>query len=595
MATKPEEWESESESSESEKFTDAGSEASSAESHEARGILDKDSDEEELERLVLGDKAGFRENLFKSGADADGDEYEDDFQMGEADVGGLEEVDDADLFMLDTGTGAGSGAAPVAARTKEHGDAPAWEDSDDERLVVSLAGATRLRKLRTTEADDFVTGAEYSRRLRQQFLRLNPAPAWARETNSERPSKRRRSSAAADSDSSSDDSNAADDLSAQPLEKLLRDVRRLAGQDGGKGSSRKRRLQPEVINIQKTREIPDTHTKPVSSLSFHPEFPVLLSSSAASLMYLHHIAPEAQPTPNPQLTSVQAKGVNVQRAAFLYPKGDKIFFAGRRRYFHSWDLPSGVVQKTTQIAGHSKEHKYVDQFRLSPCGRYMGIVATDRKGSGVINILDVASTKWITAARLSSRHGIADYAWWSNGNGMTILGVDGQVGEYSLESRAFIGIWHDDGCIGGKVIALGGHGGPQTLGEDRWVAVGSSTGIANIYERSTLIELANNKADDAPPSISIKERPTPTRVLEQLITAVTVLTFSPDGQLLAVASGKKTDAFRLVHLPSCTVYRNWPTQQTPLGRITAVAFGSDSDVLAVGNDAGKIRLWQIRS
>jgi len=42
------------------------------------------------------------------------------------------------------------------------------------------------------------------------------------------------------------------------------------------------------------------------------------------------------------------------------------------------------------------------------------------------------------------------------------------------------------------------------------------------------------------------------------------------------------------------VYQNWPTNQTPLGRITAVAFGRHDRVLAVGNDVGKVRLWDIR-
>ncbi|KAJ6783599.1 hypothetical protein PWT90_05275 [Aphanocladium album] len=93
----------------------------------------------------------------------------------------------------------------------------------------------------------------------------------------------------------------------------------------------------------------------------------------------------------------------------------------------------------------------------------------------------------------------------------------------------------------------------------------------------------------------LKERPSPTRTFEQLVTPITVLAFSPDGQLFAFGSQQKKDALRLVHLPTCTVYRNWPTEQTNIGRITAVAFGRQSNLLAVGNDAGKIRLWDIRS
>jgi WD40 repeat protein len=543
-------------------------------------LYDKDSDEEELERLVLGNKAGFRAQLFKDDGlfDSTWDVEGKELQLAEQDPE-LEDIEDADLFMFDTGAAPGTAQITKAAKSTD-GNAPVWEDSDDDRLAISLAGATRLRKLRQTEAEDLVSGTEYSRRLRQQYLRLNPLPAWAREADG-RPSKRRRSSAASDS-SADDDSDS--EISAQPLEKFLRDVNSLAGA----GSTKKRRLRPEVIDIQRTREIPDKHKAPVACLSFHPEYPVLLSSSTASVLYLHHIAPAAHPTPNPQLTSVQVKQVDVRRAEFLYPHGDKVFFAGRRKYFHHWDLKTGTVQKTTQILGHRLEHKTMERFRLSPCGRYMAIVASTRKGGGIINVLNTTSMQWIAAARLSSQNGIADFAWWSTGNGMTILGRDGQVGEYSMESRSFVGVWHDEGCVGGIVLALGGHQGPAVLGDDRWVAVGSNSGITNIYDRNELVVLKSEE-------VTIKERPTPTRVFEQLVTPITHIVFSPDGQLMAFGSQHKKDALRLVHLPTCTVYRNWPTEQTPLGRITAVAFGNQSDLLAVGNDTGKIRLWEVRS
>ncbi|OHE95805.1 U3 small nucleolar RNA-associated protein [Colletotrichum orchidophilum] len=592
-----------------EKFSDEEEEVTSSEESELeeeaprqrkpKPVFDeKDSDEEELEKLVLGGKADFREQLFRN--DVLGDierlEREKNHQLTKPDdEPTLEDVADHDLFFLDTGVPAAKGSAQAGKAgskqetTAADENAPAWDDSDDERLTVSLATATRLRKLRITEAEDVVSGAEYSRRLRQQFVRLNPLPKWAQQPSEGRPAKRRRRSSAAASDSSisSDEEGSDAELSAAPLEKFMRDVHRLAGRDATSG---KARLRPEVIDIQRTREIPDAHKAAVNNLSFHPRYPVLLSSSVSSVLYLHHLNPTAHPTPNPMLTSVQAKGVDVRRAEFLYPAGEQIFFAGRRKFFHSWDLQTGHVQKTSQIQGHRLEHKSMERFKLSPCGRYMGLVASTRKGGGIINIISTESRQWIAAARLDSRHGIADFAWWSNGEGMSILGKDGSVGEYSVAEKRFLAVWHDDGCVGGIVIALGGHQGPELLGDDRWVAVGSSSGITNIYDRHALVKTSSKAGD-----VDVEQRPEPTRTFEQLVTPITVLTFSPDGQLMAFGSTESKDALRLVHLPSCTVYRNWPTEQTPLGRITSVAFGRSSELLAVGNDTGKIRMWEIRS
>lgn len=46
--------------------------------------------------------------------------------------------------------------------------APAWHDSDDERLRISLLGSNKLKKLRKTENEDVVSGTVYERRLRSQ-------------------------------------------------------------------------------------------------------------------------------------------------------------------------------------------------------------------------------------------------------------------------------------------------------------------------------------------------------------------------------------------------------------------------------------------
>lgn len=564
---------------------------------------EKDSDEEELERLVLGNRAGFRENLFKNTTDSDDDEAFKGLRIDDGDLApgaaSLEDLDDAALFMLDTGPGTGAKPlAPVVHAVEETGPQPAWADSDDERLTVSLAGVRQLRKLRETEEDDLVSGAEYSRRLRQQYLRLNPLPAWAREATSDRKTKRRRRSSAASSASgSASDSEASgsdDDVSALPLEKFLRDASALAGSGGRR---KKRKLRPEVLDIQRTRDIPDTHRGPVESLSFHPQHPVLLSSSTASVLYLHHVSPGAHPTPNPQLTSVQVKSVPVRRSAFLNPAGDEVFFAGRRRFFHSWNLSTGLVRKVTKIQGHQHEQRTMERFRLAPDGRHMALIATSRKGGGMLNIVSVGSMQWVAQARLDGRGGIADFCWWRSGEGITILGRDGQVAEWSLATRRTVGLWRDEGSVGGTVMAMGGKDGPEGLGGDRWVAVGSNSGVVNIYDRNDLI--VPSKADDAEDggAPEVKTQPEPARRFEQLTTPITTTTFSPDGQLFAFASQHKKDALKLVHLPSCTVYRNWPTEQTPLGRITAVAFGRGREVdmmLAVGNDVGKVRLWEIR-
>ena len=447
---------------------------------------------------------------------------------------------------------------------------------------MSLAGHSRLRKLRINETEDIVSGREYTRRLRRQFELLHPVPDWAQ--HSSRPSKRRRrSSGGSNSSISSNDMDVDDeDTSALPLARFLQDASSLSR--GAPAPGKKVKLRPEVLDIQRTREIPGTQPSAVLSLSFHPEYPVLLSSGLASTLYMHHIAPTAHPIPNPQLTSVHIRGTPIFTSAF-HPKGEKIYFSGRRSYFHTWDMPSGTIQKVNRVYGHKEEQRTMENFRLSPCGRYMGLVSSAKKGGGIVNILDANTTQWIAAARIEGKNGVADFAWWSDGEGLTVVGKGGEVGEYSIEGRTFLARWIDEGSIGATVIVLGGPNGPKPLGSDRWVVIGSQSGVVNIYDRRGFV---------TGKEITVKERPTPNKRFEQLVTPTSNLQISPDGQLLAFSSKWKKDALRLVHLPSCTVYRNWPTDSTPLGTITSVAFSSGSDMLAVGNEAGRIRLWEIR-
>ena len=227
----------------------------------------------------------------------------------------------------------------------------------------------------------------------------------------------------------------------------------------------------------------------------------------------------------------------------------------------------------------------MERFKLSPCGRWMGLVGSGRKGGGIINVLDAGTCQWVAEARVEGKGGVADFEWWGDGEGLLVLGKGGEAVEWDGRQKRVVATWTDEGAVGTTVVALGGRGGgPKGLGGDRWVAVGSSSGIVNVYDRRKWL-----KAESTP------TRPEPVKCFDQLTTPTSHLQFSSDGQLLCIASRWKRDALRLVHLPSCTVYRNWPTSSTPLGRITAVEFSLNSEMLAVGNEQGKVRLWEIRS
>jgi U3 small nucleolar RNA-associated protein 18 len=233
-------------------------------------ILPKDAEEEELERMIFGDSAGFKQGLEDFSLDRTAGAYgelSDEDQDEDVDIEG---VADQDLFFFDAGpvaAPAGSVAVAKADETDEEDDKPAWEDSDDERLVVSLASVPQLRKLRETVDDDMVNGKEYSRRLRRQYERLYPMPDWAMHATGKANRKRRRTMEDGESGegSASDMDMDEEDLSSQPLARLLKDADILSRNT--RGPMKRRKLQAGTVDIQRLKDV--MKAGPVSNKLYH--------------------------------------------------------------------------------------------------------------------------------------------------------------------------------------------------------------------------------------------------------------------------------------------------------------------------------------
>jgi U3 small nucleolar RNA-associated protein 18 len=177
---------------------------------------------------------------------------------------------------------------PKKSRTNK---ASAWIDPSEVQptaLVSLLSGPTRLRKLRHGADEDIITGKDYETRLRAQFERVNPEPAWAKKA---RGSKRKNKNKTWDEGS--------DDQTEEDEEDVNDIITSTAGILNDKTKTRKRGavvVPSGTLSIERVRDAnqsaQDSGSGEIRVLGFHPkaDVPVLCVATADRRVRLFNVS-----------------------------------------------------------------------------------------------------------------------------------------------------------------------------------------------------------------------------------------------------------------------------------------------------------------
>ncbi|XP_012280583.1 U3 small nucleolar RNA-associated protein 18 homolog isoform X2 [Orussus abietinus] len=295
----------------------------------------------------------------------------------------------------------------------------------------------------------------------------------------------------------------------------------------------------------------------LSDVQFHPTSTVALVAGNSGVLSIFQVDGKE----NEKLHSMRYERFPINTARFLKDGTQIIVGSKMRNYCHSYDLITG---KTFKIPlPHAMTN--MKKFQVSPDGKLIAVCGR----MGEVHLLTGDTKELVDTLKMNKKC----YAVAFSPDSRTLFshGDGGVIYSWDMTSRRCINHAIDEGCLCGSAIAISPSG--------QIVATGSKQGVVNFYDLKDLTQ---------------KQVPTPLKVILNLVTPITSLRFNSTSEILAMASDDEDNAVRLVHLPSFTVFSNFPTFQTKLHKTTAMDFSPNSGFFSIANNNGIAYLYRLK-
>ena len=319
---------------------------------------------------------------------------------------------------------------------------------------------------------------------------------------------------------------------------------------------RGRSLQLPSKELQ-TKRLPDVDAgKSVNVVRFHPNGKLLVAFSADDRVRIFGVNPV-----KPRLLSE----IRVPRRSFLSAECVK---EGTHMAAVDGVKGLGLISLETNTFDHvhlvSPGHKFQAFHHLSTVSAVCPLVALSGANAEVV-IADLRTNRVANQFKTSLPPECA--VFHPNGQRVYSGSKDGKVLEWDLVA----------GKCSGSLRAPGGLTTMTTSrGRQLRLAVGSSSGFLDLYDIGSPSEF---------------EYLEPLKSFKNLLFPVTDVRFHPYDELLHYSSRETRDTAKAVHVPSKTVYQNYPPNKG-LGRVTTADFSVGS-LMAVANSVGRVTVYDL--
>lgn len=301
----------------------------------------------------------------------------------------------------------------------------------------------------------------------------------------------------------------------------------------------------------------DRSDAPINSVHFHQNAQLLLTAGSDKRLKFFHI----DGTRNAKIQSIFFEDYPIHKASFL-PNGSQVIVSGRRNYFHSFDLEKANFDRIGPLIG--REEKSLENFEVSQDSKTIAFV-----GNGGYILLVSTKTKELTGT-LKMNGSVRSLAFSDDGKKLLSSGGDGEVYVWDLRTMKCLYKGVDEGSTCGTSLCSSLDGALFASGTER--------GIVNVYKTC---EFVGGKRK-------------PVKTVENLTSQIGFMKFNHDAQILAIGSAMKENSVRLVHVPSLTVFSNWPPMGRNVRNPRCLDFSPGSGYMALGNAVGEVLLYQLK-
>lgn len=463
-------------------------------------------------------------------------------------------------------------SAKVVEEAIQQPKKPVWFDEDDEDISISLLGIPRRKKHRKNVSEKSVSGAEYSRRIRDFYLQKGYSSAATAGGWAELPSeKKRREKKEVDKEHVSEEENDSDTEVglADNVQSLLQSTGNILAKrkrtNIGSGNYGSVSLRSGVLDLTVLRNAneEDPNKAEARCVEFHPSGRLILTAGFDKTVRIFQV----EAGHNAKVQGVHVKKFPIHTAKFT-GGGTQVVMTGRRRFFHELDMNSGELSTVRTLEQHDERawEKFVtsaDGSKLAFFGQGGKIVLMENKCKQEIGQLRHNGHVVMGAF---APEGECEHVFYSST-------LDGTVYVWDARKMECVNRHKDEGAIHSTSLDVcAGH-----------YALGSDSGVVNIYDRGIMSEKTGTQAGIVKPRKSFFN----------LTTEIDNIAFNSDGQLMAFSSHVKKRAVRIAHIPSMTVYSNWPTRTYNIRRVCAMSFSPGGGYLAVGNDKGDVHMLRL--